>query len=80
MAAILKRFASQKRSIVGYGQSQLTIAQLPATRPFMTPLRIALEWFLNPDHLPLISAREQLRAEGWDIDLVDEATFEAMFA
>ena len=36
----------------------------------MTHLRIALEWFLNPDHLPLLAARERLQAEGWDIDLV----------
>jgi ABC-type nitrate/sulfonate/bicarbonate transport system substrate-binding protein len=36
----------------------------------MPRLRIALEWFLNPDHLPLIAARDRLRAEGWDIDLI----------
>jgi len=36
----------------------------------MTTLRIALEWFLNPDHLPLLAARERLRADGWDVDLV----------
>jgi ABC-type nitrate/sulfonate/bicarbonate transport system substrate-binding protein len=36
----------------------------------MTSLRIALEWFLNPDHLPLLAARERLRSDGWDIDLV----------
>ncbi len=36
----------------------------------MPRLRIALEWFLNPDHLPLIAARDRLRADGWDIDLV----------
>lgn len=36
----------------------------------MTRLRIALEWFLNPDHLPLIAAREQLRGEGLDLELV----------
>lgn len=27
-------------------------------------IRIALEWFLNPDHLPLLYAQEQARAEG----------------
>lgn len=27
-------------------------------------VRIALEWFLNPDHLPLLYAQEQARAEG----------------
>ena len=36
----------------------------------MTRLRIALEWFLNPDHLPLIAAREKLRGEGVDLELV----------
>lgn len=41
-----------------------------ATHISMTRLRIALEWFLNPDHLPLLAARERLRADGWDIDLV----------
>jgi hypothetical protein len=36
----------------------------------MTQLRIALEWFLNPDHLPLLAARDALRAEGVDISLI----------
>src|SRR5690554_1893820 len=27
-------------------------------------IRIALEWYLNPDHLPLIYAQEQARADG----------------
>ena len=36
----------------------------------MTQLRIALEWFLNPDHLPLLAARERLQADGWKIELV----------
>lgn len=36
----------------------------------MAHLRIALEWFLNPDHLPLLTACERLQAESWDIDLV----------
>ncbi len=36
----------------------------------MHSLRIALEWFLNPDHLPLIAARDRLRADGWNIKLV----------
>lgn len=79
----------------------------------MTHLRIALEWFLNPDHLPSLAAREWLQpmADGADDleafpprplppvgrsadiwrpmwrylhrqggDVVDEQTFEAMFA
>lgn len=36
----------------------------------MQKLRIALEWFLNPDHLPLIAARELLRDEGLEVELV----------
>ncbi len=36
----------------------------------MTQLRIALEWFLNPDHLPLLAACEHLQADGLDVDLV----------
>ena len=36
----------------------------------MTHLRIALEWFLNPDHLPLLAARERLQADAWNIELV----------
>ncbi|MGY6552343.1 MAG: ABC transporter substrate-binding protein [Erythrobacter sp.] len=36
----------------------------------MTHLRIALEWFLNPDHLPLLAAREKWQADGHKIDLV----------
>lgn len=43
----------------------------PLAKPVaMKHLRIALEWFLNPDHLPLLAARERLEAQGWDIDLV----------
>ncbi len=36
----------------------------------MTNLRIALEWFLNPDHMPLLAARERMQADGWNIELV----------
>ncbi|NCP13636.1 MAG: ABC transporter substrate-binding protein [Sphingomonadales bacterium] len=36
----------------------------------MTKLRIALEWFLNPDHLPLLAARELWQADGRNIELV----------
>ena len=36
----------------------------------MQQLRIALEWFLNPDHLPLLAARARLRSEGLDVELV----------
>lgn len=36
----------------------------------MQSLRIALEWFLNPDHLPLLAARERLREDGLDVELV----------
>jgi ABC-type nitrate/sulfonate/bicarbonate transport system substrate-binding protein len=33
-------------------------------------LRLALEWFLNPDHLPLLAARDRLAATGSGIELV----------
>lgn len=36
----------------------------------MQTLRIALEWFLNPDHLPLLAARDRLQAEGLALELV----------
>lgn len=36
----------------------------------MQQLRIALEWYLNPDHLPLIAAQEPLRAKGFAIELI----------
>ena len=36
----------------------------------MQQLRVALEWFLNPDHLPLIAARERLRTEGLELALI----------
>eukprot|EP00667_Euglena_gracilis_P018366 EG_transcript_19489 len=39
-------------------------------RRALPPLRVALEWFLNPDHLPLLAARAALRAEGLAVELV----------
>lgn len=36
----------------------------------MQQLRIALEWYLNPDHLPLLAARERLRDQGLAVELV----------
>lgn len=36
----------------------------------MATLKIALEWFLNPDHLPLLAAREAAAAEGDTMELV----------
>jgi ABC-type nitrate/sulfonate/bicarbonate transport system substrate-binding protein len=33
-------------------------------------LRLALEWYLNPDHLPLLAAREALAAQGMALDLI----------
>jgi ABC-type nitrate/sulfonate/bicarbonate transport system substrate-binding protein len=36
----------------------------------MQTLRIALEWFLNPDHLPLLAARDRLREEGMEVELI----------
>jgi len=39
----------------------------------MEKLRLGLEWFLNPDHLPFLVAREKgfLEDEGLEIDLVE---------
>lgn len=48
----------------------LTMVDDVATPAAMQKLRIALEWFLNPDHLPLIAARERLRGEGLEVELV----------
>ena len=45
-----------------------------ATQEFeLTPIKIGLEWFLNPDHLPLVVAlKEGYFAEaGLDVSLVD---------
>lgn len=37
----------------------------------MSTLRLALEWFLNPDHLPLLAARETLREKhGLELDII----------
>jgi len=33
-------------------------------------LRLALEWYLNPDHLPLLAAREALAKQGMALDLI----------
>ncbi|WP_439533079.1 ABC transporter substrate-binding protein [Polymorphobacter sp.] len=33
-------------------------------------LRLALEWSLNPDHLPLLAAREALARDGMALDLI----------
>jgi ABC-type nitrate/sulfonate/bicarbonate transport system substrate-binding protein len=33
-------------------------------------LRLALEWSLNPDHLPLLAAREALAVDGMALDLI----------
>lgn len=41
-----------------------------ATPNGMQRLRIALEWFLNPDHLPLLAAQDRLRDEGLEVELV----------
>lgn len=36
----------------------------------MQTLRIALEWYLNPDHVPLLAAKERLAGEGLMVELV----------
>ena len=49
----------------------------PASRhspraPRLPKITLALEWFLNPDHLPFIVAKEQgfFREEGLDLSIV----------
>ncbi len=47
----------------------------------MEKLRLGLEWFLNPDHVPLLVAQEKswFRAAGIDLELVEpERHFDAM--
>lgn len=61
--AVLRRRRAQRHGA-------LTMWSRVATHIAMQRLRIALEWFLNPDHLPLIAARDRLCAAGWDIELV----------
>ena len=40
-----------------------------------TPIKIGLEWFLNPDHLPLVVALKEgyFRDAGLDVTLVEPA-------
>ena len=58
------------RSARPHHRGALTAMGAGATKGSMQNLRIALEWFLNPDHLPLIAARELLHAKGWTVELV----------
>jgi len=46
-------------------------AQTPRTAP-LTHATIALEWFLNPDHLPIVNAKERgfFRDEGIDLSIL----------
>ena len=41
----------------------------------LTPIKIGLEWFLNPDHLPLVVALKEgyFRDAGLDVTLVEPA-------
>lgn len=41
----------------------MTATALPSSTPAPT-VRIALEWYLNPDHLPLLHAQAQARRDG----------------
>ena len=67
----MQRLASLALLLVQHVQ-QAQSAQ--ATQEFeLTPIKIGLEWFLNPDHLPLVVAlKEGYFAEaGLDVSLVD---------
>jgi ABC-type nitrate/sulfonate/bicarbonate transport system substrate-binding protein len=50
--------------------------------PNPVPLRLALEWFLNPDHLPFLIARDQgwLAEAGIDLQLIEPAEHFDAFA
>lgn len=54
---------------------------LTVTRP-PTKLRLGLEWFLNPDHLPFLIAEDEgwLRAAGIELELVEPAEHLDAFA
>ncbi len=49
-----------------------TVSRLAPRAPRLPKLTLALEWFLNPDHLPFIVAKEQgfFRDEGLDLSIV----------
>jgi hypothetical protein len=68
----------------------LTVGYRVAKPAAMPSFRITLEWRLSPDPLPRIAARDCRSTAMWrpmwqyqparDGDVVDEATFEPMFA
>ena len=50
------------------------IAQAQHSQP-LVPIKIGLEWFLNPDHLPLVVALKEgyFADAGLDVSLVEPA-------
>ena len=53
----------------------LLIQQVQSQQPELTPIKIGLEWFLNPDHLPLVVALKEgyFADAGLDVSLVEPA-------
>ena len=53
----------------------LLMQQVQSQQPELTPIKIGLEWFLNPDHLPLVVALKEgyFADAGLDISLVEPA-------
>ena len=56
-------------------QVQLAQSAQAAQESELTPIKIGLEWFLNPDHLPLVVALKEgyFADAGLDISLVEPA-------
>ena len=53
----------------------LLMQQVQSQQPELTPIKIGLEWFLNPDHLPLVVALKEgyFADAGLDVSLVEPA-------
>ena len=53
----------------------MVVATAQAQQPELTPIKIGLEWFLNPDHLPLVVALKEgyFADAGLDVTLVEPA-------
>ena len=53
----------------------MVVATAQAQQSELTPIKIGLEWFLNPDHLPLVVALKEgyFKDAGLDVTLVEPA-------
>ncbi|HEX9741759.1 MAG TPA: ABC transporter substrate-binding protein, partial [Nitrospiraceae bacterium] len=67
------RSSPRHHKVTAGRQSQATAARTSNRGTSRLPLvTLALEWFLNPDHLPFIVAKEQgfFREEGMDVSIL----------